>query len=146
MSLFFVFASLFVGPQDLPAGSTLTLSQALDYADRNAFAILIQQTRVEKLHQQTLAAIGQLGPTVYLNGTYTRFDQATSATFGGNTITILPIQTLSGEASATMPIDISGNMHRLIRASRANQYAQQETLEADRSDVRSAVRGAYFAM
>ena len=146
MSLFFAFASLFAGPQDVPLGRTITLDQAVAYADRNAFAILIQQTRVEKQRQQTLAATGQLGPTLYLNGNYTRFDQATSATFNGNTLTILPIQTLSGGASATMPIDISGNMHRLIRASRANQYAQHETLEADRSDVRRTVRAAYFAI
>jgi outer membrane protein TolC len=146
MTLFLAFVSLFAGAQDLPPGSTLTLDQALAYADRNAFAILIQKTRVEKGRQETLAQIGKLGPTAYLSGNFTRFDAPTTASFNGNTLTIVPIETLSLGPSVTMPIDISGNMHRLIRASRANQYAQRETLEADRSETRRAVRTAYYAI
>ncbi|MHB8635209.1 MAG: TolC family protein [Fimbriimonadaceae bacterium] len=144
MTSFLALASLFAGAQRFPAGGTLTLDQALAYADRNAFAILIQQTRVEKQRQQTEAARRQLGPTVYLNANYARFDQATTASFSGNSVTIVPVQQQSGAVSATMPIDISGNMHRLIQASKANQFAQRETLAADRSDVHRAVRAAYF--
>src|ERR1035438_1276169 len=98
MTPFLAFAGLFAGAQSLPSGGRLTLDQALAYADRNAFAILIQQTRVEKQRQDVLAKTGQLGPTVFLNGNYTRYDQATTATFSGNTVTILPIQQLSGGA------------------------------------------------
>ncbi|HLK14233.1 MAG TPA: TolC family protein [Fimbriimonadaceae bacterium] len=146
MSPFLALCGLFAPSQDLAPGATITLDQALAYADRNAFAILIQQTRVEKQRQDVLAKTGQLGPTLYLNGNYTRFDRPTTATFSGNTVTIVPIQQSYGEASATMPIDISGNMHRLMRASKASQFAQEETLLAQRADIRRDVTSAYYGV
>ena len=143
---FLVFGGLLMGAQDLPPGGTLTLDQALAYADKNAFAILLQQTRVEKQRQETAASQGQLGPKLGVAGNYTRYDQATSASFGSQTFTILPIQQLSGTATAGLPIDLSGNMRRLVRASKSYEFAQQETLQADRADTRRAVRSAYYAI
>lgn len=144
MSPFFALLGMFGAHQEIPEGATISLDEALTYADKNAFAIQIQQTRVEKQRQDALAKAGQLGPKLELGGTYTRFDQPTNASFGGNSFTIVPIQQITGSAAASMPIDINGNMHRLVRASRANQFAQKETLEADRSDIRRNVRSAYL--
>src|SRR5579872_7056362 len=118
MSPFLVFLGLFAGSQDFPPGGTLTLEDALTYADRNAFAILIQQTRVEKQRQEAAAKEGQMGPTAKVAGNYTRFDQATTANFGAQSVTIVPIQSLYGTASIGLPIDISGNMRRDRKSTR----------------------------
>jgi outer membrane protein TolC len=144
MTPFLALAGMFAGAQGAP--TTLTLDEALRYADQNAFSILIQQTRVEKQRQEANAAAGRLGPKVDVTGNYTHYDQPTTATFGTQTFTIQPIVVANGGASVSLPIDISGNMHRLVRASKANYYAQEETLLANREDVRRQVRTGYFAV
>lgn len=146
MSPFFAFAGLFVATQDFQPGATITLDQAIEYAERNAFAIQIQKTRVEKEHQEALSKEAQMGPALNLGATYTRFDQPTTAAFGGSTFTIVPLQQPIATAGISLPIDITGNMHRIVRATKANQYAQRETLAADEADIRRNVRSAYLAI
>lgn len=142
MTAFFALASLFstqAGPE------TLTLDQALDLADRNAFAILLQQSAVEKQRQAVEQQKGALGPTVTLSSTYTRFDKESVVNFNGTSVVVSPLQTATAVATASLPVDISGNLHRLVSASKANLLAQKETLEAKRNDTREAVKTAYLA-
>jgi outer membrane protein TolC len=145
MNSFLALAGLF---STQPAPTLLTLDDALRYADRNAFAIRLQQAAVEKQRQAVKQALGTIGPTLGLNGTYTRFDQETTASFGPGqpSFVISPIETRTATATASLPIDITGNLQRLIRASKANLLAQRETLEASRNDTRQAVKTAYLAV
>ncbi|HLK15060.1 MAG TPA: TolC family protein [Fimbriimonadaceae bacterium] len=128
------------GPQ------TLTLEDALNLADRNAFAILIQQAAVEKQRQAVNQTNGTLGPTFSVGSVYTRNDSQATVNFNGNTVIVSPLQTATATATVTLPIDISGNMHRLLRASKASLLAQRETLEASRNDTRRSVKTAYLAV
>ena len=143
MSPLLAFASLFA----VHAGAdTLTLDGALQLADQNAFAILIQQAAVEKQRQAVAQVSGQLGPTVSVGGVYTRNDSQATAKFNNQSIVVSPLQTAVANASLQLPIDISGTTHRLIRASKANLLAQRETLEASRNDTRRAVKTAYLSV
>ena len=137
-------AGLFASPQ--AATSTLSLDEALRYADMNAFAIQMQHILVEKQRQNVKENEGELGPKVNLGGTYTHFDQPTTAQFGQQPVVLTPIFQSQGVASVSLPIDISGALHQLVSASKSNLYAQRETLAADRENVRLTVRTDYYAV
>ena len=143
MSLFFAIASVFAAHA---GAETLSLDDALQLADQNAFAILIQRAAVEKQRQAVNQVSGTLGPTVSAGGVYTRNGTQSEVNFNGQNVIISPLQTGVATATVSLPIDITGNTHRLIRASKANLLAQRETLEADRSDTRHTVKGAYLAV
>lgn len=144
MSPFFAVASLFASQT---AGQVaLTLDEALQLADKNAFAIRLQQAVVERQHQAYLQSRGTLGPTVNLQGVYTRFQSSSTVNFGGQSVVVSPLQTATASANLSLPIDITGNTRRLIRASKATMLAQKETLEADRNDARHNVKVAYLAV
>jgi len=83
---------------------------------------------------------------VTLSGTYTRFDKEGTASFGGNTIVTSPIDTKQATASLQLPIDISGNVGRIVRASKANLVASEETLQATQNDVKLNVRKNYLSV
>jgi outer membrane protein len=131
-----------VTPQD----GLLTLEQAIAIAEQNAFAVRVQQTAVERSRQQVAEARAQLGPRVQVGGTYTRFTEATTTQFDPNQppIVVQPIDTRQVTASLSLPIDISGNLSRLVRAAREQEQAQRQTLRATLSDTRLNVRQAYF--
>lgn len=143
MSVLFAIASLLGGHA---GADTLTLDDALQLADQSAFAILIQQAAVEKQRQVVKQTSGTLGPVVTAGGVYTRNGTQVEVNFNGQNVIISPLQTLVTTANVTLPIDITGNTHRLIKASKANLLAQRETLEADRNDTRHTVKGAYLAV
>jgi len=127
-------------------GDVLTLDQAVDIATKNAFSIRLQQSTVEKNRQKVKENEGGLGPKVTLSGTYTRFDKEGTASFGGNTIVTSPIDTKQATASLQLPIDISGNVGRIVRASKANLVASEETLQATQNDVKLNVRKNYLSV
>ncbi|MHB8636026.1 MAG: TolC family protein [Fimbriimonadaceae bacterium] len=129
-----------------PAPVTLTLDDALRLADQNAFAIRIQEAAVEKQRQVVNQTQGSLGPIVSAGGVFTRNATASTVNFNGQSVTVSPLETGTATASVSLPIDISGNTHRLLNASKANLLAQKETLEANRNDTRHTVKGAYLAV
>jgi outer membrane protein TolC len=124
----------------------LTMDQAIAIAERNAFAIAIQQTQVERNRQQVAQAQANLGPRVAGTATYSRNDRAVTQSFGPGTppVVVQPIDSKSLGASVSLPIDISGNLQRLVRASRSNERAARFTLQAVYNDTRLNVRTAYL--
>ncbi|MBC8063258.1 MAG: TolC family protein [Chlorobia bacterium] len=128
-------------------GETLTIEQAVDIATKNAFAVRQQASAVEKNRQRVKESEGGLGPRVTISGTYTRFEEAQTAEIApGQSIITQPIDTKQAVASLNFPIDISGNIGRIVRASKATLLASQQTLEATRNDVKLAVRRSYLAV
>lgn len=130
------------------SGPTLTLDQAIQIAEQNAFSVKTAQSAYEKVHQEVLQAKGMLGPDVKLGATYTRFDKETKVQFGNanQPIIVSPIQTKVATASVSMPIDISGEYNLGIRAADATLRSSQASVEAARSDLRRAVTDAYLAV
>ncbi len=147
MGVIFSVATMFVALQSpsVPSGP-LTLDQVAELAERNAFAVRIQMTAVEKSRLSVKQSQAALGPQVSGSLAYTRLNEAVSTQFGNTSFVTQPIDSKTGGLSLQLPIDISGNQRRLIRAGKANYSASQGTLQADLNDARLAARTDYLAI
>lgn len=126
-------------------GDTLTMEEAVQVATKNAFTVRQQLSAIEKNRQRVRENKGNLGPRVTISGTYTRFDEEqTTEIAPGQSIVTQPIDTKQATASLNLPIDISGNIGRIVRASKATLIASEQTLQAVRNDVKLGVRRAYL--
>lgn len=130
-------------------GTALTVDQAIQIADANAFTVKTAKSSLEKLRQRVNEAKGGLGPKLVVGATYTRFDKENKAQFGSQgspPVIISPIESKQAVATVSLPIDIAGNIGRGIKAAEASIRAAQETIEAAQNDVRRDVRKAYVAV
>lgn len=126
-------------------GEALTMEEAVQVATKNAFTVRRQISIIEQNRQRVRENEGNLGPRVTLSGTYTRFDkEQTTEIAPGQSIVTQPIDTKQASALLNWPIDISGNIGRIVRASKANLMASEQTLQAVRNDVKLSVRRAYL--
>lgn len=129
------------------SGTPLTLDEAVNIAERNAFSIRLQQSAVEKNRQVLAENKGQLGPKVSITGTYTRYDKEVTSSFGpGQTVILQPIDQKLITAALQLPIDISGNIGRIVNASKASLLASEQTLVATQNDVKLNVRRSYLSV
>lgn len=144
MNPFVAIAFLASGVQNTP--TTLTLDQAIAIADRNAFANLIAQSNVALARQKINEAAGEMRPTLNVGGTYTRFDQPSTANFNGNRFTVQPVDEKSLTAKLGFVVDLSGSLLKLLQASKANFYASQDTLQATKNSIKQTVRTDYYAI
>ena len=94
----------------------ITVDEAVDLALKNAFSIRAQATRVEFAKQRLAEVKANMGPRITLDGTYTRFDKASTATFGSQTIVTNPIDSQIAKVTVSMPIDISRHFSRGVSA------------------------------
>jgi outer membrane protein len=129
----------------VPSG-TLTIDQAAALAEKNAFAVRIQRTTVEKDRQNLKYSQAELGPTVSAQLEYLRNTQAITQSFGSFSAVIQPIDEKTGALNLTLPLDISGNIRRLIRANKSTYQSAKETLRATLEDARLAARTDYVAV
>lgn len=125
---------------------TLTLSEAIDLAIHNAFSVRLAQTAVEKTRNQLSAAKGSLGPSVSLNGTYTRFDKETKADFGGQSVVVSPIDQKQASVNLDWQVDLAGNTGRAIKAAANLTDAAEARRDAQINDVKEQVRQAYYGV
>jgi outer membrane protein len=126
-------------------GPVLTLDEAVEIATKNAFSVRLQQSAVEKNRQRLRESEGNLGPRVTISGTYTRYEEAqTTEIAPGQSIVTQGIDSKQAVASLQLPLDISGNIGRIVRASKANLVASEQTLQATRNDVKLSVRRSYL--
>jgi len=134
-------------PVQAPAGA-LTMDEAVQIAERNAFAVKLQKSAVEKSRQQFELSKAQLGPTAAATGVYTKNGTETTVALGAGQppIIVSPLDSKVVSLNVSFPIDISGNLHRLIDAARAGYHAQQQTLQASLNDARLNARTAYLAV
>lgn len=123
----------------------LTVDQAVQIAEQNAFSVQISQTRVARNRAQVSEARGNLGPRVNLSGSYTRFDRATTVPDGnGGSVVVSPIDSKQAGVTGTLPIDISGALRNAVNAARENLRAAQQNLVASSNDIRLQARQAFF--
>lgn len=122
----------------------LTLDQAASIAERNAFSVRLQQSRVEQSSQRLAESRAGLGPTLSSGFSDTRYPQSQTAAIGTGTITTQQAETRTITGSISMPIDLFGNRTRQIQASSLNLKASRTTLDATRNDARLSAKSAYF--
>ena len=140
MNLIGIFAAI-------QGGEALTMEQAVEIATKNAFSVRQQLSAIEKNRQRVKESQGNLGPRVVVSGTYTRYPSEESTEIGpGQSIVTQPLDTKVATAALQLPIDISGNIGRLVRASKANLLASRETLDAVRNDVKLTTRRSYLGV
>jgi outer membrane protein len=126
------------------ANGPLTLDEAIAIAEKNAFSLAIQRATIEKNRQRVNEGAASFGPKINSSLVYTRLDDVQSTTFGGQTFVTQPADSKTLSASVTLPIDLSGNLNRLVRAYQANEKAARFTLESVYNDLRLNVRTAYY--
>lgn len=133
------------GPQVTPAvqpqlpqdAKVLTLAEALEIADKNAFGVRIAESNARRNAAQIAAAKGALGPRATLGANYTRYDRA-------------PIQgqidSKSLTAAITINIDLAGSLARSVKAAQEVRRTADLALENERLALRNRVRTAYYGV
>jgi len=130
--------------QQQQAPRTLTLTEALQIANENAFSLKISNSNIEKANQSINEARGALGPKVVLDASYTRFDKAQTTDFNGNTIVTRPIDSKDAKVTLNMPFDIAGVGGKVIRGAILSRQIQVLSREAVKNDLDLAVKRAFF--
>jgi len=133
---------------DVRAEQPLTIEEAANLAEQNAFAVRTAASQVEATRQRINQARGALGPQVNSTGVYTRYPEAQTAQINPDSppIVIQPIDTRQASVSFQLPIDISGNLNRNVRAAQANNRASRQTLQAQRNQARLNGRNAFIGV
>ncbi len=127
-------------------GPALTIDDALKIASQHAFAVRSADTAIEKTRNQISAARGSLGPKVTLDGSYTRFDSATTANFGGSSVIVSPIDQKQARLSLNWQADLAGNIGKAIKAAQNVTDAAIAQRDSQVNDVKQRVRQAYFGV
>ncbi|MCW5941203.1 MAG: TolC family protein [Fimbriimonadaceae bacterium] len=122
----------------------LTIDAAVQIAQKNSFAVRIAETNVEKTRQQRNEQRGGLFPTLNASGTYTRFDKASTANFGGANVVIRPIDAKAADLVLAWPIDIFGARRAGIAAIDALMRANMDLVVAEANSLRANVRTAFL--
>jgi len=142
LGLWHVPALAFVALQQAP----LSLDDALQLAEKNAFGVKIGDAAVEKARQRAVEARGTLGPKLTLDATYTRFDKAQTSNFGGQSVIIRPIDSKDAKLTLSMPLDLAGVTGKAARAASLNIQVAEANRAAVRNDLRQAVKRAFFSV
>ena len=142
-------AAIFAFIQTPTAGPVgpMNIDDAVSVASRNAFGILIQRSVAEKSHFRSNEQKASVIPTVYLNGTYTRNQKETSSVGQNGTVQVYnPLATFAVSSQLSIPIDLSRNIGRGIKALQLNEKAGYATLDSTISDVRLSARTEFYAV
>lgn len=144
LSMLAVHASfLFPGAQT--ATGPLSVDEAIAIAQRDAFSVLIQQVALEQARARIDQAQTGFRPRVSSSVTYTRFDEAQSASFGpGQSVVTQPIDQRTIAASVQWTLDINGQLRRQLSSARLSAKASEFQVASVLNDIRLNTRLAYF--
>jgi outer membrane protein len=118
----------------------LTLDEALAIAERNAFAVGIARSEVERTRQRIAEARGRLGPQVRVDTTYTRNEREVRQ--GG--FLVQHLDSAQSQLILSMPLDVTGVLKKGVNAAGKAIDVAKANLDAERNDLRLDVRTAYF--
>lgn len=135
-----------------PVQDKLTLEEAIATATNNAFAVRIAENRADKARTLERQAKGAFGPTIGVQGNYSRFEGSVNGSgsgssgggTGGGSSSSFSGETKSGTISLTQPIDISGLSRKALDATRFNRKAAEAAVEAERNNIKLNVRSAFY--
>lgn len=122
---------------------SLTVDEAVAIATAQAFDVRLAKSELEKVRQQTRQALGNLGPAVTLEATYSKseFDGGQSQDQGGP-----PSESKQVGARLTQVVDIVGATGRAANATKLQERAAQAGLEARINLVKQGVRNGFYAV
>jgi len=146
------------------SGPVLSIDDAIAIAEQNAFSLKTAASGVEQAHQGVNAAKAAFGPQISAVANYTHILDHTNfgsapATTGGATTgattgstsgassllsSVSLVDSQSATLSVTLPIDISGNIRRGVRAAQASYNQSRANFAAADNDLRLSVRQSYF--
>jgi outer membrane protein TolC len=126
----------------------MTMDQAVAIAEHNAFAIRLQASQVEKSKQQIKLAKANLGFQAVAQGVYQKSNSQVEVAVspGSPPIVVSPLDTKTGTISFSLPIDVSGALHQVVKSAVAGYHASEETLQASINDTRLSARTAFLAV
>lgn len=133
------------------APEKLTLDDALAIGMKNAFSIRIAESRAEKARRLEKAAKGAFGPTINVQGNYSRFDGAVNGSGSGGSTgggtgggSSFSGDSKSAVINLSQPIDISGTSRKALQVTEYNRLAAEAGLGVEANNLRLAVRTAYY--
>ena len=127
-----------------PPGPPLTVDEAVGIARDNAFGIRTANVNVNRQLGRLREIQAALGPTLGASANYTRNGRENTANFGGQPIVTGPLVGSTASLAFSIPIDVTGNLNRSVRAQRAALDAQRDLFTAAVNDNRQNVRRAYY--
>jgi len=133
----------FFGAAKMQSGP-MTIDEAVQVALQHGFTVLIAETRVERQKGVVSEMVSHLGPQANVSGSYLRYDREGTVTFGGQTIVTSPLETRSMAATASVPIDVNGNLHHLLGAAKSGLKANEENFAAAANDIKLNTRNAFL--
>lgn len=116
------------------AQQTLSMDDAIQIAERNAFSIQTSNANLEKLRLVVEQGRSGLGPSLTFNGTYQRFDRVFAGELGQSSVNL----------QLSQAIDIMGNVRRGVRAARESYDAGHSNVETAKNDLHRDVRKSYI--
>jgi outer membrane protein TolC len=100
--------------------------------------------------QSYKAAVGQLGPQLSLNGSYTRTDGSGTASFGGSgggSSTVSGLNEFKQfQTTVTNIIDVTGIAKHGVSAARLQRDAARQTFDAQSNQTKKNVRTSFFGV
>ena len=131
------------------APQTLTLDEALAIAMKNAFTLRIAETKAQKARGLEKQARGAFGPTINLQGNYSRFDGTVTGSGGstgggGNTGGSVSGDSKSAAVFLNQIIDISGIARKALQVAEYNRLAAEAGIGVESNTLKLRVRTAFF--
>ncbi len=123
------------------APATLTLDQAIQIAESNAFSVRTSNSSVAKTRERLRELYGNLGPRVTLTGQYLRYAERQLSFQPGVAGTI---ESKNVGANLSLPLDLVGSVRSTIKAGSWQVKAAEEDLRSALNEVRLSVRNAFY--
>lgn len=131
------------------AAPKLTLGQALEIADKNAFPVRIATKRRDKALEQERSALASLGPRLDASGTFSNQKTEFSSSGGGGGGAFGPegwVQYKSVTLTLSQSVDINGLARRGAEGLKFQRQAEDENVITERAALHTDVRTRYLTL
>ncbi len=125
-------------------GLVLTLPDCVALALSRNLSLKAVREEPWKATGDVFAATSAMLPQVSVSGVYTRIDQATTADFGGQTITISPQDRYKAELSIQQPVFQSGMAYHAAEAARIGKRIAELGVETAEEQVAFGVTASFY--
>lgn len=130
--------------EQMVSGRTLTIDDAVAVALVTNRAFATAAANLERASGRTGEARSALNPKAGLNGTLTDYNSATTANFGGNSLTLTNQFNPVYAATISLPLDISGASHAAVSQAQFNEVGARIDVNRVRNEIVFAVRNAFY--
>ncbi len=124
----------------------MTLEQSVQYALEHNPVVGIAGENIKRSKALVDQALSAGMPKVDLTGTYTRLDQVSSVSFGGNSVKLNSLDSQSADLSVKQPIDVFGIVKTGLHAAKLNKSSVQYEYDQVRNDTTLSVKEAYYSV